>query len=124
MIRVAALECLNHIVDVHMAVKHKIRFEPGQRPWTLKFYGSIAAMEAENQRTQMDASNNALLVAQLLSQLKDTGLDDKAIATILERVAKMNSEDAKLYAESLVKAREEAKTEEAKGGFGGGGFGS
>lgn len=124
MIRVAALECLNHIVDVHMAVKHKIRFEPGQRPWTLKFYGSIAAMESENQRTQMDASNNGLLVAQLLTQLKDTGLNAKAVAHILERVAKMESTDAELYAKALEEAIKAGKEEDAKGGgFGGGGFG-
>lgn len=123
MIRVAALECLNHIVDVHMAVKHKIRFEPGQRPWTLKFYGSIAAMESENQRTQMDASNNGLLVAQLLTQLKDSGLNAKAIAQILERVAKMDTDDATLYAEAIEEAAKASKDEEAKGGGFGGGFG-
>lgn len=123
MIRVAALESLNHIVDVHMAVKHKIRFEPGQRPWVLKFYGSIAAMESENQRTQMDAANGALLVAQLLSQLKDTGLDAKATSTLLERVAKMDTDDAKLYAEALESARAASKEEDAKAGGFGGGFG-
>lgn len=125
MIRVAAIKCLDHIADVHMAVKHKIRFEPGMRPWSIKFYGSIAAMEAENQRTQMDASNNALLVAQLLSQLKDAGLDAKAVSNLLERVAKMDSEDAKLYADALETARKNAAEEGGGGGgFGGGSGGS
>lgn len=119
MIRVAALECLDHIVDVHMAVKHKIRFEPGMRPWSIKFYGSIAAMESENQRTQTDATNNALLLAQLLGQIKDAGLDAKASAHLLERVAKLDAEDAKVYAEALEAARKTAAEE----GGGGGGFG-
>lgn len=123
MIRVSALECLNHIVDVHMAVKHKMSFEPGQRPWSLRFYGSIAAMEAENQRTQTDAANTGLLVAQLLSQLKDTGLNAKAMAHVLERAAKMDSEDAKVYADALEEARKSAQDEEGKGGGFGGGFG-
>lgn len=67
--------------------------------------------------------NGALLVAQLLSQLKDTGLDAKATSTLLERVAKMDTDDAKLYAEALESARAASKEEDAKAGGFGGGFG-
>lgn len=120
LIRTAGVDSLDHIADVHMSIKHRIQFEPGQRPWQIRFYGSIAAMESENQRTQTDATNNAMLSAQLFSQLKDSGLDANSMAHMLERVAKMTPEDASLYAKAIETARKASADEGGQGGtFGG-----
>lgn len=119
MLRVSTLKCLNHVADVHMAFKHRVRFKSGERPWQMKFYGSIATVEAENQRTQTDATNNALMVSQLLGQLKDSGMDAAAMQLVLERVAKMTTEDAKAYALAIEAARAAEPEPVTNGSFGG-----
>lgn len=50
-------------------------------------------------------------------------LSSKAVSHLLERVAKMDTEDAELYAKALEEAAKASKDEEAKGGGFGGGFG-
>lgn len=121
-IRVALSEFFNHIVDVHLAYKYGYAYTPSTRPWEVNFYGTISAMETERQRTQLDAANAGMLMSQVFQTLKDSGLDEPAIAHFLERVMKMDKEDAKMYAKSISKAKVEADAQ-AAGGFGGGGGG-
>jgi hypothetical protein len=126
-IRTAAADFYSHICRVHIWIKHRVFIPEGQEPWVLNFYGNIAAMETERQKTSMDAANTGLMMAQLFAQLKDSGLGEEGIQHFLERVVKMDEEDAKLYAGELAKAIAEAKKQQAmEGGFGGdggGGFG-
>ena len=123
-IRVAVVEWINHVIDIHTAYKYGFIYPEKERPWQVTFYGTNAAMETERQRTAMDAANAALLMSQLFTQLKDAGLDEKAMTHFLERVAKMDKDDAAMYAKDIAKAKAKADAEAAAGGgFGGGGGG-
>lgn len=127
LIRVALTDFFNHAIDVHVAFKYGLNYPESARPWQINFYGTISALETERQRTAMDATNAGLLLAQVLQQLKDSGLDEQAMANFLERVVKLDKEDAKMYAADLAKAKKEAAQQEGGGGgfggFGGGGDG-
>ena len=120
-IRTALSEFFGHIIDVHLAYKKGVKYEPGSRPWQINFYGSISALETERQRTTADAYNAGALLAQTLTTLKDSGLDDAALSHLLTHVMKMDEADAKLYAKALAKAKADERAREAanEGGFGG-----
>ena len=106
-----------------MAYKKGIKYEAGKRPWQINFYGSISALETEKQRTTADAYNAGALLAQTLSTLKDSGLDEPALAHLLTHVMKLDEADAKLYAKAIAAAKKDEKEASAAGGFGGGGGG-
>lgn len=122
-IRIAMAEFFNHIIDVHMTYRYGHTFERGNRPWMVNFYGSISALETERERTAQSSLNASMLLVQVLTMAKDAGLDEAATAHLLERVAKLEKDDAKMYAKSMAKAKAEAKADlkaEQGGGFGGG----
>lgn len=119
-LRKALADMLNHIIDVHVGVKYGVAFEPGKRPWDVNFFGNIAAMEAERQKTAMDGANTALLVLQVMQQAKELGLDAKATEHFLMTEAKLSREDAKMYAAAIEKARSAEQGDQGgMGGFGG-----
>lgn len=124
-IRIAMAEFFNHIIDVHMMYRYGHTFAAGERPWMVNFYGSISALETERERTSQAALNASMLLVQVLTMAKDAGLDEKATAHLLERVAKLDKEDAMMYAKSMAAAKAEAKAdmlaEQGGGAFGGGG---
>lgn len=123
-IRTSLAEFFDHVIEVHVAYRYGLRFAENERPWQVNFFGGISALEAERQRTQLDAVNAALLVTQAMTQLKDSGLDEKSMAHFMEKIMKMDAEDAVMYARDLVKARTEAiKREQQQNAFGGAGGG-
>lgn len=125
-IRVALTEFFNHIIDVHLIHKTGRTFPQDRRPWNINFFGSISSLETERQKTQLDAINAGMLLAQCFQMVKDSGLDEAAMAHMFERVMKFDAKDAKMYAKAIAKARAEADAKaaaEASGAFGGGGGG-
>lgn len=125
-IRVALAECLDSIIEVHIAMKTGKVYSKEERPWQINFAGSTSALEAERQRTKLDNTNAALLTSQVFAQLKDMGMDEAAMAHFLERELSMDEVDAKMYAKALASAiKKKEQQEAAQGGFGGdgGGFG-
>lgn len=108
-IRVALSDFFNHICDVHLAYKKGIAYEKNKRPWKINFYGTISALETERQRTEADAMNAGSLLVATLTQLKDLGLDDKAMTDLLEKTLKMDTDRARLYARALTAAKLEAE---------------
>lgn len=122
-IRWSLTDFFNHIIDVHLIHKTGRTFDPVNRPWKINFAGSISALETERQKTQLDATNSCMLFLQCCQMARDTGMDEAAMAHMFERVAKLDTEDAKLYASSIAKARKAAEEREAaQNGFGGGGM--
>lgn len=125
LIRWALTDFFNHIIDVHTSARDGRIFPEAARPWSINFAGSIAALETERQKTQLDAVNTAQLMAATFEMVKQAGLDEAAMVLLFEKVMKMDSEDAKVYAASIAKARKEQEAREAQqAGFGGGGGGS
>jgi hypothetical protein len=124
-IRSALTDFLNHIIEIHLLYKHGIDMKGKKRPWQVNFFSGISAMETERAKTKADNMNSGALLVQTLAQMKDLGLDEDAVAHILETEVGLDADSARMYAKSMAKAAAEAakKEAEANGGGGGGGFG-
>lgn len=121
-IRTAFTEFANALIDLHMFIKYEMVLVGSDRPYTINFYGSIAALEAKEQATAERSMNATAMKVQTLQGLRDLGLSEEAIKQILAKDMKMDEDSAA----QLAKALKEAKPPEGAGGggFGGGdGFG-
>lgn len=114
-IRMALTDFFNHIIDVHLIYKQGYTFEPNERPWTINFYGTISALETERQKTQMEAMQTGALMLQAFQQAKELGLDEKALTLFLEKILRIDTDEAKTYAKAII-----AAPDPNAGGFGGG----
>ena len=66
-------------------------------------------MEAEKQRTRLESANSAAMLAQVMSQIKEMGLDEKTTAMFLAKQMLLDEDEAAAYAKAMVaKATEEA----------------
>jgi hypothetical protein len=124
-IRNALSDFFNHIIEIHVLYKYGQAYDKGDRPWKINFYGSISALETEQQKTQSDAMNTGMLLVQTLMQAKDLGMKPEATQHLLETVMKLDADAAKMYADAIEAAK---PAPEDGGGFGGppgggGGFG-
>lgn len=117
-IRVALNDFFNDLVDIHVFYKYGNAFDRTKRPWQINFYGSISALETERQKTQADAMATGQSLVATMTMIRDLGVqDEKAIVHLLEKVMKMDTEAAKMYATAI----KNAKAPDPGGGFGGGG---
>ena len=98
-IRVALSKVFCDIIDVHTMHKYGAVFEPNNRPWMINFFGSISAMEAERQRTRLDAANAGLLLIQGMQQLRDMGADKTIMTDFLIKEMMLDADQAELYAQ-------------------------
>lgn len=119
LIRVGLTDFYNHIINIHTHMKYGVVFEDDERPWHVNFYGTISALETERQKTKTEAMNTGLLLVQGLQQLRELGLDDKALTEILTKVMLLDEDQAKL----IVKGMPKEVADDGGGDGGGGGFG-
>lgn len=120
-IRGALAEFCDHVVSVHLLLKHGIEVDAqGPKPWRISFFSGISALESEQAKTKAEKVNGAAVMAQTLAQLKDLGIEGDAAVHFLKTELGLDEKTAKLYADAMKKANEEAKKAEAGGGFGGG----
>lgn len=117
-IRTAFTAFANALIDLHTYTKYGWKFEDGDRPYAINFYGSISSLESEEQASRERNMNATAMKVSTLQQLRDLGLNEDAIKQILVSDMKMD-EDAAIL---LAKALKEAKPAEGAGGEFGGGF--
>jgi hypothetical protein len=117
-IRGALADFYNDILDIHTLKRYGFVFPKNQRPWKINFYGSISALEAEEQSTRADKMNGGLLLVGAIQQFKDAGATVEMMKDFLVNEMMLDEEQAKLYAQ-IVKQKDEGHDE---GGNGGGGF--
>jgi hypothetical protein len=110
-IRCGLADFFNHIIDIHTLKKYGSVFPENERPWEINFYGSMSALEAEKQRTQLDAINTAMLKAQTLQMVKDLGFDRKMAESFLSKDMLFDEDRAKLFA-AIVEQQATMPTEE------------
>lgn len=117
-IRTAFTEFAHALVDLHTYFKYGWVFDEGDRPYDINFFGSIAALEAKEQTTRERSANATALLVQVLQQLREIGMSEEAVDTILAKGMQLDAE----YASTLAKALKEAKppADAQPGGFGGG----
>jgi hypothetical protein len=108
-IRGALSDFFNSVIDLHTMHRYGIVFSEEERPWNINFYGSISAMEAEKQRTRLESANSAAMLAQVMSQIKEMGLDEKTTAMFLAKQMLLDEDEASAYAKAMAaKAVEES----------------
>jgi hypothetical protein len=117
-IRVALSEFFTHVIDVHTMRRYGTVFNPNKRPWSINFFGSISALEAEKQRTRADAMNAGVLLAQSIQMMKEIGASKDIMVEYLTKTMMLDEEQAQLYATIV-----DQKPPEADDGMDGGGFG-
>jgi hypothetical protein len=117
-IRVALAEFFNQIVDIHTLKRYGFVFPANSRPWSINFYGSISALEAEKLRSKMDAMNSGMLLVQAMQMFKDAGANKAQMETFLSKEMLLDEDEAKLFATIV-----DQKPPEGEGGDNeGGGF--
>ncbi|WP_197714627.1 hypothetical protein [Nitrosomonas supralitoralis] len=119
MIRSSLADMFNQIIDIHTMKRYGIVFNERDRPWSINFFGSISALEAEKQRTKADSMNSGLLLAQSIQMMKDMGATEEIMAEFLTKNMMLDDDQAKLFA-TIVKVKNDP---EGEGGDFGGGFG-
>lgn len=97
-IRVALAEAFNHIIDMHTLKRYGVVFPASERPWSINFYGSISALEAERQRTLNDSMGVGIGLAQAIGAMRDMGADQQIMKTFLTDTMQIDEEQAKIYA--------------------------
>lgn len=105
-IRVALAECFNQIIDIHTLRRYGVVFAPSERPWSITFYGSISALEAEKQRTRAESMNVGLLLVQAMQQLRELGASKDVAIRFLTDTMMLDEEQARVYAEIFEQAPE------------------
>lgn len=98
-IRTALSECLDHIIDMHTLHKYGVVFSRHERPWKVNFYGSISALEAEKQQSQMTAMGSAGMMVQALQQFKDMGADQAMLKAFLSQQLLIDEDLAEMYSQ-------------------------
>lgn len=118
LIRVALSDFFDQAVRLHLLFKNGGNFDVTNKFWNINYFGSISALQAENQRTKQDAMNTGAVLVQTLSGLRELGLDKKAVVAILVSEMGMDEDQAKLISESL-KPPPDPMGGDMGGGFGG-----
>lgn len=113
-LRTSYTRMVNDTIDRHMLAKYGYCWPDAERPYTINFYGSIAALEAEKQLSSERAMNKFVILVQGMAQLREVGLDEKTNAYMLAKTAELDQEAADLYAKGLANAKPPAQP-----GFGG-----
>lgn len=102
-IRVALADFFNQVIDIHTLSKYGVVIPPSDRPWSINFYGSISALEAEKQRTRSEGMSVGLLLVQGMQQLKELGADKKMMMNFLTDIMALDEDQAKQYADNLAR---------------------
>lgn len=117
-IRTSLEEFFDSVINIHTLTRYGRVFTYQEKPWDVNFYSSISALEAEKQRTRLDAINSGSLLAQTIQMLKDMGADKEFMEAYLCKTMQLDEDQAKLYAK-IVDAK--APNEDEGGRFGGSG---
>lgn len=105
MMRTSYTKTCNDTIDRHMMAKYGKCWPDTERPYTINFYGGIAALEAEKQSSSEKAMNKAAILVQILAQLRELGLPQDVVAYMLAKVAEMDAEGAEMFAKGLANAK-------------------
>lgn len=97
-IRGSMADFFNQIIDIHTMKRYGVVFEANNRPWVINFYGSIAALEAERQRTKTDSMNEGLMLAQAIQLMKDMGATPAIMVAYLTTNMMLDEAYAKILA--------------------------
>ncbi len=116
-IRNSLSEFIYHTIDIHTMHRYGTVFHPHERPFTVNYYGSNLAQEAEKQRTKADSMNSGMMLVQAMQQMKDLGATEEMMQEFLSKTMMLDEDQAKLYA-PIVKMKDEGNPDDGPGGQG------
>lgn len=116
-IRTAFMAMVNDVVDRHMLAKTGKCWSDDERPYSVNFFGSIAALEAEKQASRERAIGSGVMLLQGLGMMRDMGLPEGMCEQFMATMMEVDTDKAKLFAKGLKDAKPPAP--EGGGGFGG-----
>jgi len=116
-IRTAFMTMANDVIDRHMLAKYGFCWSDAERPYSINFYGSIAALEAQKQASRERSINTSAILVTVLAQLRDLGMDEKTNEQVLVK-AELDDDFAKQLANGIANAKPPAVPVGGGGGFG------
>ena len=105
------------VINIHTLKRYKRVFSCQEKPWDVNFYSTISALEAEKQRTRLDAVNSGSLLAQTIQLVKDMGADKEFMETFLCKTMQLDEDQAKLYAKIVDQKPQQDGGEDPMGGM-------
>ncbi len=114
-IRTALTAFFEHCIAVHLFLKKGIDVASlPEKPWQVRYFSGISALQTERARTKADNMNSSALMVQTMEGLKNLGLDEPSMVEFMKIEMGLDEALAKRYARAMVKAAEEAKKAEAQ----------
>lgn len=101
MLRTAYTRMAHDLIDRHMVAKYGDCWADDKRPYTINFYGSIAALESEKQASAERAMNKTAIMLQAFAQMRELNMGDEATTHILAKQMELDHDAAELYAKAL-----------------------
>jgi len=96
-IRIALEDFFNQVIDIHTLNRYGRVFAAHERPWDIQFYGSISALDAEQQRTRLEAATTAANILQAMMQMKELGMSKDMMRLFLTKTLQMDEDQADIY---------------------------
>ena len=97
---------VNDLMQLHMQIKHGVRFDPNELPWEVQYFSTISASTTEAESNRQTRMGSLGMAIQSLAGIKDLGLSQQRIQKMLED-AGWDLEEAKQLAMDLAAAKEE-----------------
>ena len=116
-IRTSLEAFFDSVINIHTLKRYKRVFSYQEKPWDVNFYSTISALEAEKQRTRLDAVNSGSLLAQTIQLVKDMGADKEFMETFLCKTMQLDEDQAKLYAKIVDQKLPQDAGEDPMGGM-------
>lgn len=116
-IRTSLEAFFDSVINIHTLKRYKRVFSYQEKPWDVNFYSTISALEAEKQRTRLDAVNSGALLAQTIQLVKDMGADKEFMETFLCKTMQLDEDQAKLYAKIVDQKPPQDAGEDPMGGM-------
>lgn len=116
-IRTSLEAFFDSVINIHTLKRYKRVFSYQEKPWDVNFYSTISALEAEKQRTRLDAVNSGSLLAQTIQLVKDMGADKEFMETFLCKTMQLDEDQAKLYAKIVDRKPPQDAGEDPMGGM-------
>lgn len=116
-IRTSLEAFFDSVINIHTLKRYKRVFSYQEKPWDVNFYSTISALEAEKQRTRLDAVNSGSLLAQTIQLVKDMGADKEFMETFLCKTMQLDEDQAKLYAKIVDQKPQQDGGEDPMGGM-------
>ena len=109
MIRQAAAQMANNLLKIDWGYAYNEDFDNElDYPWQVVFHSDQTAAANEIQTTKQTRMNTLLIKTQVISAIKDAGLNEENTAMLLERDGGMDYDEAQNLAKDITSARENA----------------